>query len=77
LYVQIATPECVYIFDMLWISDLALQLGGLGEVLESEKILKVRFCLLGFDLITQFSHHGAVTDTFWEAFLSTVHLCGP
>ena len=39
---QIATPECVYIFDMLWIGDRAF-LEGLRDVLESKRTLKVMF----------------------------------
>ena len=42
---QIATPDCVYIFDMLWIGELAL-IQGLGEILESGKVLKVGFLLV-------------------------------
>jgi len=39
---QIATPECVYIFDMLWIGDRAF-VEGLRDVLESKQTLKVMF----------------------------------
>jgi len=39
---------------MLWIGDMCL-LEGLRDVLEGEKILKVRFHLLYFDLTVPFS----------------------